>query len=165
MKRLSAFVLVLAGCAGAPPETLPGDAESYRPAPVAQVRTPEPPVESLTLERALEIAERLHPDLAQAQARADAAEGRALQAGLLPNPSLLGRIESAPFEGRTTGDAEYLAGASQRVPLGGRLGAAREVERLEAERLRKERDLRLFEIRSRARAARSGLHRTGFRAG
>ncbi|HEX7901673.1 MAG TPA: TolC family protein [Planctomycetota bacterium] len=152
MNRLSLLVLVLAGCAGAPPETLPGDAERYRPAPVVE-RAAEPPVEALTLERALDLADRLHPDLAQAQARADAADGRALQAGLFPNPSLIGRMESAPFEERTTRDADYLAGLSQRLPVGGRLGAAREVERLEAERLRKEREVKRFEVHSRARGA------------
>ena len=149
MKKL--FLLVLAGCSSAPAETLPDDAERYRPAPV--VKTPEPPIERLDLPRALGLADRLHPELAQARARIEAAEGRARQAGLLPNPNLIGRVESAPFEGRTAGDAEYLAGVSQRFPVGGRLGAAREVEDRETERLRKEHELRRFEIRSRVQGA------------
>ncbi len=156
MKKLSIAALVLAGCAGARPEpALPADAERDRSAPAVASRPPAPdaPLESLTLARALELAERLHPDLARARARVEAAEGRALQAGLLPNPSLVGRLESAPFEGSTTGEAEYLAGLSQRLPLGGRLGAAREVERREAERLRRDQEIRSLEIRSQVQGA------------
>lgn len=152
MKRLVSVVVVLAGCSSAPPVRLPDDAGRDRPAPAF------PPalqalVETLDLARAFDLAERLHPELAQARARIEGAEGRALQSGLLPNPSVVGRMESAPFEERTTADAEYLAGVSQRLPVGGRLGAAREAERLEAERLRKELALRRFELRSRVQGA------------
>lgn len=151
MNRLLILGLTLAGCSSAPPEKLPDDAERYRPAPAAKPAAGA--VGKLDLFGALELAERLHPDLAQARARVEASEGRALQAGLWPNPQALGRMESAPFEGRTSGDAEYLAGLSQRIPVGGRLGAAREAERLETERLRKELDLTLVELRSRVHGA------------
>lgn len=151
MKRV--LLLWLAGCSSTPEEGLPSDAERYRPAPVVPAKAPEPPVDRLDQTRALDLADRLHPELAQSKARIEAAEGRASQAGLWPNPNAIGRVESAPFEGRTTGDAEYLAGLSQRLPVGGRLGAAEEVERRDAERLRKEHEVRRFEIRSRVRGA------------
>lgn len=150
MKKL--WFLLLAGCSSAPDEMLPSDAERYRPPSVPVVRSPAAPVDKLDLARALDLAEQ-HPDLAQARSRIEAAEGRSLQAGLPPNPNIIGRMESAPFEGRTTGDAEYLAGVSQRLPVGGRLGAAREAERLEGERLQKDYELRRFDIRSRVQGA------------
>jgi outer membrane protein, heavy metal efflux system len=152
VNKLSFAVLVLAGCSSGPTETLPSDAERYRP-PTLPAPAVEPPVEKLDLSRAFDLAERLHPDLAQGRARVEAAEGRALQAGILPNPALVGRMESAPFEGRTSGDAEYLAGVSQRLPIGGRLGSAREVENREAERLRREQDVKRFDVRSRVQGA------------
>src|SRR5262245_41958107 len=88
----------------------------------------------LTLDGALAMAERLHPDLTEAKAMVEAAEGRTRQAGAFPNPDAIARMEQAPFNGRTLGEAEYLAGVAQPVPLGGRLGKAREAERLERER-------------------------------
>jgi cobalt-zinc-cadmium efflux system outer membrane protein len=148
--RPLAAVLLLAGCTAAPPgpDPLPD-----RPATAARPAAPPDLIEALDLDRALALAERRHPDLAQSRARAEAAEGLAVQSGLAPNPSLVGRMEGAPFEGRTLGDAELLAGISQRVPLGGRLGAAREAGLLEAERLRREHELRRIEVRSRVQAA------------
>jgi outer membrane protein, heavy metal efflux system len=154
VNKLSFAVLVLAGCSSTPTETLPSDAERYRPSGLpAQAKAVEPPVDKLDLPRAFDLAERLHPDLAHARARVEAAEGRALQAGLLPNPNLVGRMESAPFDGRTSGDAEYLAGVSQRLPIGGRLGSARDAENLEAERLRREQEVKRFDVRSRVQGA------------
>lgn len=150
MKRLS-FLLVLAGCSSAAGPALPDDAWRYR-APV-RAKAAEPSVDPLDLGKALELAERLHPDLAQARARIEAAGGRALQAGLWPNPGLVARLESAPFGEGTGSDAEYLAGVSQRIPLGSRLGAAREAERVEGERLSREYEVRLLELRSRVRNA------------
>ena len=152
MKKLSVLGWILAGCAGRAPESLPSDLERPRPAPAA-ARPMTPRAPALTLDRALALVDERHPELAQARARPSAASIRALQAGRLPNPNLLGRMESAPFEGRTTGDAEYLAGLSQRLPVGGRLGAARDADRLDAERLRRELEVRHFDIRSRVHGA------------
>jgi cobalt-zinc-cadmium efflux system outer membrane protein len=152
MKTLRFVVLIAAGCSAAPEVGLPDGRRDPAPPPPA-VRAAEPVPERLDLARALDLAERVHPDLAQARARVEAAEGRSQQAGLLPNPALVGRIESAPFDGDAARDAEYLAGVSQRLPIGGRLGAASEAERLEAERLRKELDLRRFEVRARVQGA------------
>jgi outer membrane protein, heavy metal efflux system len=89
---------------------------------------------TLTLDEALALAQRHHPDLAEARALLDAAEGRARQAGLFPNPDAIARVESAPFRGRTTGDAEYLAGVAQTIPLGSRLSKAKQAEQLQREK-------------------------------
>lgn len=156
MKKILVVCALLAGCAGPEPEPDPlGEAARYRMEPKARpAGLPESdPVRGLTLERALLLADRSHPELAIGSARVEASEGRALQAGVLPNPALVTRMESAPFSGRTAGEAEYLAGVSQRLPVGGRLGAASEAERLETERLRREHELTLLEIRTRVRGA------------
>jgi outer membrane protein, heavy metal efflux system len=105
---------------------------------------------SFTLEQALEHS-RAHPDLAAARARVEAATGRVQQAGLLPNPELVGRIESAPID--STGDAEYLAGISQGIPLGGRLSAATGLEKLDRERLNREAQVREIEVARAVRGA------------
>jgi cobalt-zinc-cadmium efflux system outer membrane protein len=75
------------------------------------------------------------------------AAGRALQAGLFPNPELLARIEAAPLTDRFTEDAEYIVGVSQPLPLGGRLSAARQAEVIDGDRLRHVRDSTRLDIR------------------
>ena len=108
---------------------------------------------ALTLEEAFTLAERHHPDLAEARALLDAAEGRAQQAGLFPNPEAIARIESAPFRGRTTGDAEYLAGVAQPIPLGPRLSKAKQAEQHERERQVYAAEARRLDVRKRVHAA------------
>lgn len=108
-------------------------------------------IEKLTLDQALEMAERLQPGLAEARALVEAAEGRARQAGTFPNPDAIARIEQAPFKGSTLGEAQYLAGIAQPVPLGRRLSKAREAEQLERER-------RAQELKVRRRALRKRVH-------
>jgi outer membrane protein, heavy metal efflux system len=98
------------------------------------VQTVAEPIEHLTLDHAIAIAERMHPDIAEAQAMAQAADAQARQAGSLPNPELIGRVEAAPLRGDTLGQADYLAGVSQTVPLGRRLSQARRVETLQRDR-------------------------------
>lgn len=127
------------------PETVYGPG-SRRPAP----EVPPQQAVRLSIERALDLADRRHPELAAARARIDASEGRAHQAGLLPNPSLIGRVESAT---RDAQEAEILAGVSQRIPVGGRLGSASEAERREGDRLARELDVRRLEIHSRVRGS------------
>lgn len=153
MRTRLLLTLLLSGCAGAKePLTLPEAA--YGPGSQRSAPPPRPQEAArLSIERALDLADRHHPELAAWRARVEAAEGRAHQAGLFPNPSLIGRMESASLEGNTTGEAEFLAGVSQRIPVGGRLGAAGEAERREAERLARELDLRRLEIHSRVRGA------------
>lgn len=153
MKKLWAACVVLAGCAGAELDPLEGIERRTDDPPGTIARAQAQEAESLSLEGALAMAEGSHPELAAARARVEAAEGRALQAGLFPNPVVVGRMESAPFEGGTTGNAEFLAGVSLRLPVGGRLGAAREAETLERERLLREFEVRRLEVRSRVQAA------------
>lgn len=84
-------------------------------------------LKSLTLEKAIEIAIQDHPLLAEADANIEVAKARAQAAGKLPNPEAVARMESAPFSS-TASRAEYVAGVSQAIPLGGRLAAARKAE-------------------------------------
>ncbi len=110
-------------------------------------------LDALTLEQAVGLAERQHPDLAEAKALIEAAEGRVQQAGKLPNPEAIARIEQAPFKGRTLDEAEYLAGVAQPVPLGSRLSKAKQAEQLERDRRAKELEVRRRELRKRVHSA------------
>lgn len=91
------------------------------------------PVENLTLDQALELAERQHPQLAEARALVEAAAGRAQQAGLFPNPEAIVGAQQLPLESGASNQREYVAGIAQPIPLGGRLGKAREAELLDRE--------------------------------
>lgn len=110
-------------------------------------------LDNLTLEQAIELAEQNHPDLAEARALSDAAKARRAQAGKLPNPEGVARIESAPFNGRTADSAEYVAGVSQAVPVGGRLSASRDVARKELDAAQARVELRRRELHSRVHGA------------
>jgi cobalt-zinc-cadmium efflux system outer membrane protein len=90
-------------------------------------------VASLTIEQALGLAERHNPDLMEAAA--------------------LVRMENAPFNGRTTRDADYVAGVGFTVPLGGKRGKAVKVEELDRERLNREAEVRLLTAQGKVRAA------------
>jgi cobalt-zinc-cadmium efflux system outer membrane protein len=85
------------------------------------------PLKDLSLEKAIEIALKSHPSLAEAEAHVEIAKARADAAGRLPNPDAVARMESAPFSS-TTSRAEYVGGVSQTIPIGGRLSAARKAE-------------------------------------
>ena len=110
-------------------------------------------LDALTLEHAVGLAERQHPDLAEANALIEAAEGRVRQAGAFPNPEAIARIEQAPFKGRTLDEAEYLAGVAQPVPLGSRLSKAKQAEQLERDRRAKELEVRRRELRKHVHSA------------
>ena len=110
-------------------------------------------LDALTLEQAVGLAERQNPDLAEAKALIEAAEGRMQQEGKLPNPEAIARIEQAPFKGRTLDEAEYLAGIAQPLPLGSRLSKAKQVEQLERDRRAKELEVRRRELRRRVHSA------------
>ena len=107
----------------------------------------------LTLERAMELALQSHPDLRESEALLDASKARASIAGTMPNPEAVVRVESAPLQGKTGRDAEYVAGISQRLPLGGRLAAAREVGRIEAEQFAQELGVKKLELRRKVQGA------------
>ena len=115
-------------------------------------RPPEPPG-AVDVEEAVRIALHYHPDIAAARARVDAATGRKLQAGRLPNPVFSAYMESASLEGKTTGDAEYPVGVTQRVPLGGRLGAGVRVEDARVRRVLHELDEKRRVVERRVRGA------------
>lgn len=91
------------------------------------------PIEGLTLDLALERAERLQPQLAQARALIEAATGRAEQAGALPNPELILGAQQLPLDRGASNQREYVAGVAQPIPVGGRLRKAREAELMERE--------------------------------
>jgi outer membrane protein, heavy metal efflux system len=110
-------------------------------------------IEKLTLEQAIELAERNHPDLVEGRALAEAAQARRAQAGKLPNPEAVARMESAPLNGRTADSAEYVAGVSQAVPIGGRLSASREVAGKELDAAQARVELRRRELRARVHGA------------
>ncbi|MGV3771672.1 MAG: TolC family protein [Verrucomicrobiales bacterium] len=86
---------------------------------------------NLTLDQAIQIALEKHPGLSEANAELQAAEVRRKAAGKLSNPEIIARMESAPMRAGTTSQAEYVAGVSQAIPLGNRLGAAKELAKAE----------------------------------
>jgi outer membrane protein, heavy metal efflux system len=110
------------------------------------VATAAEPVTNLTLERAIEMAIKNNPRLAEAEAELDAAKAPAQAAGRLPNPEAIARMESAPHSSGTTSQAEYLVGVSQAIPLGGRLSAARKAEPAVAGARAQELNLARFEL-------------------
>jgi len=90
-------------------------------------------IELLTLDQALEMAERRHPQLAETRALIDAASGRAQQAGTFPNPEAILGAQQIPIRSYSVPDRQYVAGFGQTIPLGNRLAKAREAELLERE--------------------------------
>jgi cobalt-zinc-cadmium efflux system outer membrane protein len=135
---------------------VPLRAPSVVPSPQGGPSAAKGPVqglERLTLAEALALSDRVHPELALGQAQIARAEGRALQAGLFPNPELVARIESAPLTKHLTEQAEYVVGVSQAVPLGKRLPLARRVELLDRDRLTHELAGKRLEIHMRVQSA------------
>jgi cobalt-zinc-cadmium efflux system outer membrane protein len=110
-------------------------------------------VENLTLEQALDMAENLQPQIAEAKALVEAAEGRARQAGAFPNPEVIAGAQQLPLSGNQPNEKEYLAGLGQTVPLSGRLGKARQAELLEKEVRARGLDVKRREIRKRVHNA------------
>ncbi len=80
----------------------------------------------ITLQQLEEIALKQNPTLAQAEADVAAARGRAVQAGLLPNP-MLGYIGEEIKPGPVIRGGEHGIFAEQTIPLGGKLGLGRRV--------------------------------------
>ncbi|MBM3336054.1 TolC family protein, partial [Candidatus Sumerlaeota bacterium] len=123
----------------------------------ANIGAAETRFETLTLNQALELAERHQPELAEYRARVEAAEGRALQAGLFPNPELYAAIEGVSSSGDPFGQSEQIAGFTQPIPFGRRLSAARRAELLERDRRTLELLARLQAVRTRVRKAFTAL--------
>ncbi len=95
---------------------------------------------SLSLDRAIQIAVEVNPRVAAAGREVGAAEGRLVQAGLWPNPSL--ELEAEDGLARNAagfgGPNQFTATLSQPLPVWGRLGAREEVARGEIETARSE---------------------------
>ena len=83
---------------------------------------------SLTLPKAVEIALRNHPRLAGYPPEFRAAEGRALQASLRPNPELSVDVENVWGDNPGTSRAETTYGISQLVEFGKRSSRIRNAE-------------------------------------
>lgn len=93
------------------------------PAPSASSQSPSPPLSLADLER---LALEGNPTLAQAEAAIRAAEGRRVQAGLMPNP-IIG-YSGNEFAFRAFSDkSEHLGFIEQTIPLGGKLGKNRAI--------------------------------------
>lgn len=104
---------------------------------------------SLSLENVLSIAEKNSPGLKASQARWAAAEHRARQAGLPPNPRLV--IGTEGFSGR--GSGEYVAGVSQSIPLGSQRKLSREVAQAERDQAALRHEAAGNDLRRRAHGA------------
>ena len=160
MKRQALTLLVLAcvACGGAPEPGVewgrdpahPGDAG----ADAGPVGSASAPLTSLTLARALAAADAQHPELAEFRAYVEAARGQLDQAGRIPNPTLVLRMENAPWSrGSTRNEAEYVAGLSLQLPLSGRLGDADDVATRRIEQRERELDALRAEVHARVRGA------------
>lgn len=159
MRRAALTLLTafLVGCGGTPdpqpewgsdPEPRP---PADQPAPVTSGTAP---LTSLSLAQALAAVDAKHPELAEFRAYVEAAEGRGDQAGLFPNPTLVLRMENAPWSsGSTRDEAEYVAGLSFQLPLSGRLGDAEDVAAREVDQRVQELAAKRLELHGRVRGA------------
>ncbi len=111
------------------------------------------PLEHLTLEQALELAEGLQPELAQARAMVEAAAGRARQAGAWPNPEAILGAQQQPFSGNQPNDKEFVGGVGQTLPLSQRLAKARQAEQWEREVRARGWEVKRRDIRKRVHSA------------
>jgi cobalt-zinc-cadmium efflux system outer membrane protein len=75
------------------------------------------PLAGLTLEQALRTAAKDHPRLRAALAKWNAAEQRAIAAGLRPNPKVIIGTEGLPFSANSVDKADYVVGVSQKIRL------------------------------------------------
>lgn len=110
-------------------------------------------LEHLTLEQALELADLRQPEIAEAVALIEAAEGRARQAGAFPNPEAILGAQQIPFSRNAAKDQEYVAGIGQTIPLGSRLAKARAAELLDREVRARGLEVKRREIHRRVRSA------------
>lgn len=110
-------------------------------------------LDHLTLEQALELAESLQPQLAEAKAMVEAAEGRARQAGTFPNPEAILGAQQIPLSGSAANEREYVAGVGQTIPLSRRLSRAREAELLDREVRARGLEVKRRDIRRRVHSA------------
>lgn len=104
--------------------------------------------EGLSLQQALARSLREHPRLAAYPYEQRAAEARALQAGLRPNPELALEIENIAGDGRFTGtdSAETTLALSQVIELGGKRAHRQSVAHFNSELVQRDYDLARLEV-------------------
>lgn len=156
LRRLGALWLILTlGACAAAPESSPEDEGAPRAGQAAALDSSRvATLSSLTLVEALARVDAGHPQLSLYRAYVALAEADAEQAGLLPNPQLVLRMENAPWSrGSTRNQAEYVAGLSFQLPISGRLGAARDAGNLEVERRWEQLSAQRAELHGRVRGA------------
>ena len=110
-------------------------------------------IANLTLDQALEMAESLQPELAEAKAMVEAAEGRVRQAGAFPNPEAILGAQQLPLNANASNQREYVAGVGQTLPLSGRLSKARQAELLDREVRARGLEVKRRDIRKRVHSA------------
>jgi cobalt-zinc-cadmium efflux system outer membrane protein len=121
---LSAVVLVVVGCGGAP-EPFPWEELERREPRFATNPRQVLDKSELTLEDALAVTDTLNPGLAAERRNVDIAAAQQWEARLYPNPSVLLEIEDyRTRDGATLGKAERTAGLSLPLVFSGRLGKA-----------------------------------------
>lgn len=99
----------------------------------ASVSDAEEPIQSLTIDQAVDIALRENRDLRAARIQVEEARGRLTQAGVFPNPALESDfIFDSIFANE--GERAFSAGISQPLPLSGRIGAQKRVARVDIKR-------------------------------
>jgi outer membrane protein, heavy metal efflux system len=108
-------------------------------------------VKVLSLEVALELCNSNHPRLREMKTRIRGAEGQILQAGLLPNPSLIAGVEQIPLRGSARKFVQPIVGISQDIPIGGRLSRAEELAKKEQVEAQRALDLARRELHRRVR--------------
>jgi len=99
----------------------------------ASVSDAQEPIQSLTIDQAVDIALRENRDLRAARIQVEEARGRLTQAGVFPNPAL---ESDFIFDSIFTNEGEraFSAGISQPLPLSGRIGAQKRVARVDIKR-------------------------------
>src|SRR4030066_936465 len=91
------------------------------------------PIQSLTIDQAVDTALRENRDLRAARIQVEEARGRLTQAGVFPNPALESDfIFDSIFANE--GERAFSAGISQPLPLSGRIGAQKRVARVDIKR-------------------------------
>lgn len=118
------------------------------PAMAQQVGS-EPVLRLADLER---MALEKNPTLAQAEAAVRAAEGRARQAGLLPNPTIGAAVNEYSFR-QPSKTAEYLGFVEQALVIGGRLRQGRRLFEQERQRTQAEAEAQRQAVRGLTRLA------------
>ncbi len=113
----------------------------------------------LTLDAAIQRALELNPTLKGADLGVSAADARALQAGLWPNPGFAFEVENFGGDGGMRGfeSAESTVVLSQPLPLGGKPGRRRAVAESEAQLARRDLEAVRLDIVAQTKSAFAGV--------